>query len=128
MKAFPLRIVATLLLASFALTSCDTPGQGAKNGAIAGAIVGGLATGRLRGAIAGAAIGAGTGALIGEANKEDRERYYADNGYPLPYARPTENPGYVLSPYLPHNLIDVRGIPPGAHVVDPSCGRVFVNP
>ncbi len=128
MKKYPIRFIAALLLASFGLTACETPGQGAKNGAIAGAIIGGLATGRFRGALAGAAIGAGTGALIGEENKQDRQRYYAENGYSYPYGRPTDNDGYVVSPYRPHNLIDVRGIPSGAHVVDPSCDRVFINP
>ena len=108
------------------LTGCETPGQGAETGAITGGVIGALATGRLRGALVGAAVGAGTGALIGESNKQDRERYYAANGYL--YARPTENPGYVVSPYRPHNLIDVRGIPSDAQVIDPSCNRVFINP
>ena len=128
MKTFPIRFIAAILLAAFGLTGCETPGQGAQNGAIAGGIIGGLATGRLRGALVGAAIGAGPGALIGEENKQDRERYYAENGYAYPYGRPTQDPGYVISPYRPHNLIDVRGIPSGARVVDPSCNRVFVNP
>ena len=117
-------------MAAFGLTACETPGQGAQNGAIAGGIIGGLATGRLGGALAGAAIGAGTGALIGEENKQDRDRYYSENGYTYayPYGRPTDTPGYVTSPYRPHNLIDVRGIPSGAHVIDPSCDRMFINP
>jgi hypothetical protein len=128
MKKYPLRFLAALLLASFGLTACDTPGQGAKNGAIAGGIIGGLATGRLRGALAGAAIGAGTGALIGEENKQDRERYYGQSDGDYPSGRPTAYPGYVISPYRPHNMIDVRGIPSDARVVDPSCNRIFINP
>ncbi len=129
MKTYQIRLAAFSLLAAsgLSLTGCETPGRGAETGAIAGGVIGALATGRLRGALVGAAVGAGTGALIGEANKQDRERYYAENG-PYPYARPSEYPGYVLSPYRPHNLIDVRGIPPGARVMDPSCDRVFLNP
>ena len=40
----------------------------------------------------------------------------------------TGRSGFVTSPYAPYNRIDVRGIPQGAQVVDPSCDRIFVNP
>ena len=43
-------------------------------------------------------------------------------------ARFTGRSGFVTSPYRPYNRIDVRGIPRGAQVVDPSCDRIFVNP
>ena len=128
MSSYPYRLVAAILLAAFGLAACETPGQGAKNGAIAGAIVGGLATGRFRGALIGAAVGAGTGALIGEENKQAREQYYEQDGYAYPYGRPTDTPGFVYSPYRPHNVIDVRGIPSGARVVDPSRDQIFINP
>jgi hypothetical protein len=56
----------------------------------------------------------------------DRDRYDDRNDGPVcaeeryPVARPTNRRGFVTSPYSPYNLIDVRGIPSGATVVDPS--------
>src|SRR5438105_7205371 len=102
-------------LSALPLNSCDTPtGQGAGYGAAAGAIIGGAATGRVRGAAIGAGIGAATGALIGAAIEEDEARQYGpapEGGYP--YARWSGTPGLVISPYPPHRLVDVRGIPRG---------------
>jgi hypothetical protein len=43
-------------------------------------------------------------------------------------ARFSGTPGLVVSPYPPHNLVDVRGIPPGARVRDPSTGGIFIRP
>ncbi|MBV8900520.1 MAG: hypothetical protein JOY92_10480 [Verrucomicrobia bacterium] len=113
------------------LSGCDTyEGQGAAYGAGAGAVIGGLAGGNVRSAAAGAAAGAATGAIIGAViHENERQRYYQDappGGYP--YGHPTEYPGLVRSPYYPHNLIDVRGIPAGALVLDPSVNRPFVRP
>ena len=113
------------------LSGCDTyEGQGAAYGAGGGAIIGGLAGGNVRSAAAGAAAGAATGAIIGAIiHENERQRYYQDappEGYP--YGRRTEYPGLVRSPYYPHNLIDVHGIPPGALVLDPSVNRPFVRP
>jgi hypothetical protein len=48
------------------------------------------------------------------------------HGYP--YARRTRHPGFVRSPYQPYVLVNVRGIPRYARVLDPSCGRIFINP
>jgi hypothetical protein len=122
-------ISVVTLLASL-LSSCDSPvGQGAGYGAAAGAIIGGAATGRVRGAAVGAAIGAGTGALIGAAIQEDQARQYGpvpEGGYPV--ARWSGTPGLVVSPYSPHRLVDVRGIPRGALVRDPSTGGIFRKP
>ena len=122
-------ITPVVLLANF-LTSCDTPtGQGAAAGAGAGAIIGGLASGGRRGALIGAAAGAATGALIGRAIQEERAREYGpvpEGGYPV--ARWSESPGLVVSPYPPHRLVDVRGIPHGALVRDPSSGGIFRRP
>ena len=108
------------------LTGCDTPtGQGAGIGAVTGAAIGGLATNRA----GGAALGAVTGALAGSAVEEDRTRDYGSrDGRSYPEAVETDSPGYVISPYEPHHEIDVRGIPEGALVRDPSCNRLFVNP
>jgi hypothetical protein len=139
MKTFVHTSVAGLLGISLLLTGCETPGQGAKNGAIIGGAVGALATGTLRGAVFGAAAGAATGALAGHINKEDRRARY-EQEYPgdatytgepygaLPYARLTDEPGFVRSPFAGRHLIDVRGIPHGARVVDPSSDRIFINP
>lgn len=126
--------LAAALFVPVGFTSCETPGQGAKTGAIVGAGLGALARGDLRGAIQGAAIGAASGAVIGKLNKDDRRRereyvQFSDDEYArYPYARPTRSYGYVESPYRPYNLIDVRGIPAGAVVEDPSTGGRFINP
>ena len=127
-------IVTAALLAAFTLTSCETSGQSALAGAAAGAAIGGAATGRGSGAFHGAAIGAAGGYLLGKLVQADRRRYdrdrYDDRDYEsrYPVARPTNRRGFVTSPYPPNNLIDVRGIPSGARVEDPSVGRVFINP
>jgi Glycine zipper len=130
MKKNYFAVVLLAALEALALNSCDTPtGQGAAAGAGAGAIIGGLATGRVRGAAIGAAAGAATGALIGHAIQEDRAAEYGPpppGGYP--YARWSGTPGLVVSPYRPHNLVDVRGIPPGSLVRDPSTGGIFRKP
>jgi hypothetical protein len=125
-----LAAVSSVALSALLLNSCDTPvGQGAGYGAAAGAIIGGAATGKVRGAAVGAGIGAATGALIGAAIEEDEARQYGpppEGGYP--YARWSGTPGLVISPYPPHRLIDVRGIPRGEMVRDPSTGGIFLRP
>lgn len=112
------------------LASCDSPtGMGAGAGAAAGALAGGLATNRAGGAVAGAAIGAATGALIGAAvEQSDAEAYGRRPPGDYPDATRTDRKGFVLSPYAPYHEIDVRAIPRGALVRDPSCNRLFVNP
>jgi predicted small secreted protein len=122
--------ISALALCALALNSCDTyAGQGAGYGAAAGAIIGGATTGKVRGAAVGAAIGAASGAIIGAAISEEEARRYGPpppGGYPV--ARPSGTPGLVVSPYPPHNLVDVRAIPPGARVRDPSTGGIFIRP
>src|ERR1700675_3911731 len=123
-------VVSGIALSSFILSSCDTPtGAGAGYGAAAGAIIGGAATGNVRGAAIGAAAGAATGALIGHAIQEDRAGEYGpvpEGGYPV--ARGGGSPGLVMSLYPPKRLVDVRGIPHGALVRDPSTGGIFRKP
>jgi hypothetical protein len=138
-----LSVLTCALLAAFTFSSCETPGQTTLLGAGTGAILGNQsATGPLRGA----ALGAGVGYLVGKLVQGERERvyeegYYAgrgerrydrDEGYRersrYPVGRPTNRYGFVTSPYAPYNLIDVRGIPHGARVVDPSVDRIFINP
>lgn len=135
MKKF---IIMTALSAvsALALTSCETAtGTGALLGAATGAAIAGNTgphgyyrdnTGR---ALAGAAIGAGAGALIGAAIDANRAAEYGpapEGGYP--FGRRSGTPGLVYSPYPPHRLIDVSGIPHGALVRDPSTGGVFRRP
>jgi len=134
MKKF-IPIVSFCVLATFVFSACDTPGHSA----LAGAAIGGLLTGRPQVALAAAAAGAGTGYLIGKQVQADRraaydqgynDGQYADDGsgssYPM--GRLTDRPGIVVSPYPPYNQIDVRDIPRGARVQDPSTGKVFINP
>lgn len=129
MKNYLVIAVSAALLTTFGLSSCDTAtGQGAGFGAATGAIIGGAATGNVRGAAIGAGIGAASGALIG-ASIDAQNGYY--EGRPVsyyPYARRSGRPGFVVSPYRPHNIVDVRGIPHGALVRDPSTGGVFRKP
>jgi predicted small secreted protein len=130
MKKDTLLVTSVVALISMALTSCDTPtGQGAGWGAVTGAVLGAAATGDARGAAVGALIGAHTGATIGSMIELDERGYY--DGHPrdyYPYARPTDTRGVVQSPYPPHALVDVRGIPHGALVRDSTSGRVFRKP
>ena len=131
MKKYFIPAVSAAILVPLALSlsSCETPvGQSAGFGAATGAIIGGAATGRVEGAAIGAGAGALAGALVGAAIQEDQARYYHAPSGGYPYGRQTETPGYVYSPYGPHNIIDVRGVPPGALVRDPSTGGVFRKP
>jgi Glycine zipper len=125
-----MKLFAAMCAAAMALASCDTPtGAGAGYGAAAGAIIGGAATGHVRGAAIGAASGAAAGALIGHAIQEDQAATYGpvpQGGYP--WAERSGTPGLVVSPYYPHRLVDVRGIPRGALVRDPSTGGIFRRP
>jgi hypothetical protein len=125
-----LGLFSGVALLAFSLNSCDTPtGKGAAYGAAAGAIIGGAATGHLRAASIGAAAGAATGALIGAAiQREDAERTAPPPPGGYPWARRTGAYGLVRSPYPPHRLVDVRGIPPGELVRDPASGGIFRNP
>src|SRR5262252_8179860 len=111
-------LALVVIVAALGLSSCESPiGQGAGYGAAGGAVIGGLAGGTVRSAAIGSASGAGLGALIGA---------IVQDGYP--YGRPTERSSIVRSPYYPHNLIDVSGIPAGAMVIDPSTDQVFIRP
>lgn len=130
MKTFTCLALVAALGSSTLLTSCETAtGTGAALGATAGGIIGANTnsggTGRT---LAGAGIGALAGALIGSVVDEERASrvYHAHDDYP--YGQPTRYSGYVRSPYRPYNVIDVRGIPHGALVIDPSTDQPFRNP
>ena len=117
------------LLGAFALTSCDTPGGlDASNGAVVAGF-----TGERHDAITGEPIGTAPNYLIGVL--AHNRRRYADGYYSVSYPRSryplattTDMSGIVRSPYPPHHLVDVRKIPAGARVVDPSVNRVFTRP
>jgi hypothetical protein len=139
--------ISLTLLAVLTFSGCESSGDNALLGAATGAAIGGALHGRGDQALAGAAIGAAGGYLIGKAVKNERQRaynegYYEGRGdrYPddrhsdsryyrdYPTARLTGREGFVISPYHPYNRIDVRGIPRGAQVEDPSTGKIFINP
>jgi len=135
MKTYPFAILCAASLLTVGFTGCETPGQGAGTGAITGAIIGGIAGNNVRSAAIGAGAGAVAGAVLGQVAQEERRAGYVEGYYaaeaPRPayrVATPSRYPGYVVSPYRPHALVDVRGIRPGARVVDPASGRIFINP
>lgn len=134
MKIVRLLATSTTLLVAMGLTGCETPSDTALLGAASGAAIGGLLHGRADQALVGAAIGAGGGYLAGKVVQKERRRSYEEGYYQgrttenYPVGRPSTSRGLVVSPYRPYNLVDVRGIPSGARVVDPSCNKVFINP
>jgi predicted small secreted protein len=130
MKTNNLLIGSVLLFASFAFSSCDTAtGQGAGWGATTGAILGAAATGDVRGAATGALIGATTGAIIGASIDEDQAvRYGPRPRVGFPYGRRTDTPGFYQSPYPPHQIYNLRGIPHGGLVEDRVGGGYFRKP
>lgn len=131
-------IISLCLLSAITFSGCETSGGNAMLGAATGAAIGGLLHGHGEDALRGAAIGAGAGYLIGKVVRNERrareERYYRERYYEggdydrYPVARLTNRRGYVQSPYRPYHLIDVRGVPSGAQVLDPSCDKIFINP
>jgi hypothetical protein len=132
MKKYFIPAALAAVLLSLGLSSCGTypgyaTGTGAGIGAVSGALIGGGAAGG-RGAAIGAGAGLLAGALVGAAiDSENARNYHAPPGG-YPYGRPSGNAGYVYSPYGTHALIDVRGIPRGAMVKDPSTNGIFLNP
>ena len=127
MKSFA--AVAVVALGAMALNSCETAtGTGALVGAGAGALVAGGHPGhhghRSRGdTIAGAAIGAGVGALVGAAIDANNANAYGPPRSDYPYGRRVGR-GLIQSPYPPHQVYDLRGVPRGA-LVDDRVGRGY---
>src|SRR5438045_2435705 len=127
MKKHFLLIISIALFVAFAFTSCDTAtGQGAGWGATTGAVLGAAATGNVRGAAVGALIGANTGAIIGASIDEaNAVRYGPPPRGGFPFAQPTERPGFYVSPYPPHQIYNLRHVPPGGLVEDAVGGGYF---
>ena len=130
MKKKNLLIGSAWLLASFAFSSCDTAtGQGAGWGAVSGAVLGAAVTGDVRGAAVGAVVGANTGALIGASIDEaDAVRYGPRPRGGFPFGRRMDAPGLYQSPYPPHQVFNLRGVPHGAIVEDRVGGGYFRKP
>ena len=140
MKKLPIAVIAGTALVATSFSGCETQGQSVGLGALTGAVVGGATHNNVRGAAVGAGIGALAGAVLGQAVQDQRQQAYAQGradagyaAYPAPVesyrvARPSSYYGYVVSPYRPHALVDVRGIPSGRRVMDPVSNRVFINP
>ena len=126
-----LPMIAVALFVAVAFTSCETAtGQGAGWGAATGAIIGGLTSHHsAEGAAIGALIGANTGALIGASIDEaNAVRYGPHPRGGFPFARPTERPGFYVSPYPPHQIYNLRHVPHGGLVDDAVGGGYFRKP
>ena len=128
--------------------ACCTPyqGQGALIGGAGGALAGALLGDDHQDVIAGAAVGAGLGAgaaALHENSVRQRQGAY-QGGYQqpprqsspptrsssgdYPTAQRSTTPGQVISPYPPHNAIDVSGFASGSLVKDPNTGEIFRVP
>ncbi len=139
MKQLPITVIAGTALVATSFSGCETQGQSVGLGALTGGIIGGATHNNVRGAAVGAGIGALAGAVLGQAVQEQRQQAYAQGradaagyeAYPVEryrVATPSRYYGYVISPYRPYALVDVRGIPAGRRVMDPVSNRVFINP
>jgi len=116
-----------ILVVSLLFSSCESPtATGAVAGAGAGALLARAQGAGRHGMVRGAALGAAAGAVLGHIIGRADDRGYYD-GRRLPYGRYVGR-GMVESPYRPYNLIDVRGIPRGSVVEDPSTGGHFITP
>ena len=138
MKKLPITVIAGTALLATSFSGCETQGQSVGLGALTGAVIGGATHNNVRGAAVGAGIGALAGAVLGKVAQDQRSQAYAQGradaayeGYPVEsyrVAQPSSYYGYVISPYRPHALVDVRGIPSGRRVMDPASNRIFINP
>ncbi len=124
MKLNHLAVVALSAVSLISLNSCETAtGTGALIGAGTGAVIAsntgphGYYRDNSGRTLAGAAIGAGAGALIGAAIDANNATRYGPPRSDYPYGRRAGS-GLVESPYPPHQLYDLRGVPPGGLVED----------
>jgi uncharacterized membrane protein len=79
-------LIASLLIAPLALTSCTRTEKNVTLGAATGAIIGGVVTGRTAGVVAGAVIGGVTMAFVSK-SKRSGYCYYKDRRGRLHEAR-----------------------------------------
>ncbi len=124
MKIKHLAVAALLSVGALSLNSCETAtGTGALIGAGTGAVIANSTgphgyyrdnSGRT---LAGAAIGAGAGALIGAAIDANNATRYGPPRSQYPFGRSVGG-GLMESPYPPHQVYDVRGVPRGGLVED----------
>ena len=128
MKIKCVAAVTLAALGAMSMSSCETAtGTGALIGAGAGAAIASGGPGHHRhhrgNTIAGAAVGAGVGALIGAAIDAENANRYGPRRSTYPYGRSLGG-GMVQSPYPPHQVYDLRGVPRGA-LVDDRVGRGY---
>jgi len=134
--------ISLALLTGAALVSCTASQQqwglgGAAAGAAAGAILGDDSDDIVRGAVIGG--GAGVGAAAYKENQEKQSGAYNTGGETtptapaptpakVPVATPTNTPGIVVSPFKPHNKVNVTGFKSGTKARDPYTKGIFLVP
>ena len=109
--------------------SCETATGQALVGRCYGRLGGLTSHHPAEGAAIGALIGANTGAIIGASIDEAHAMRYGPHprgGFP--FARPTERPGFYVSPYPPHQIYNLRHVPSGGLVDDEVGGGDFRKP
>ena len=130
MKMKPLAVILLAAVTAVTFNSCETAtGTGALVGAGAGALLagGGHHGGGHGNTLAGAAIGAGAGALIGAAIDAENANAYGPHREEYPYGQRMGD-GMVRSPYPPHQIYNLRGMPRGSLVDDPVGRGYFRKP
>lgn len=141
---FRTSIIATTITATLALQSCTQQQQqsamvGGLGGAAIGAIAGDDSEDVILGAAIGAAAGTGAAALQEEHNRNQTANQGGEQQAPpappapaptqdYPSATKTDNPNLVVSPFKPHNVIDVQGFQSGQLARDPSNDQIFRIP
>ncbi|BCX47574.1 hypothetical protein HAHE_14820 [Haloferula helveola] len=156
MKALRFGLIPVTAIALASCTAYQQ--QGALIGGIAGGLAGAAFGDDHQDVIAGAAVGAGLGTGAAAIHEDSvRRRNYQQYGIPpeqqgrpqpprqqtrpptqqtrpapqqsdYPTAQRTTNPDEVLSPYPPHNRINVQGYRSGQLVKDPNTGEIFRVP
>ncbi|MDB5551417.1 MAG: hypothetical protein JWL86_1401 [Rhizobium sp.] len=80
-------LIASLLIAPLALTSCTRTEKNVTLGAATGAVIGGVVTGRTAGVVAGAVIGGVTMAFVSKSSRRNGYCVYRDRRGRLHEAR-----------------------------------------
>lgn len=132
--------MSALAAGALALVSC-TPTQqqygayGALGGAALGAVAGDDSSDILRGAAIGGAAGTGTAVYQEHRNKQSGAYNSGGDNYrapapqtAYPAATRTETPGIVISPFPPHNKVNVSNFQSGNLAKDPTNKQIFLVP